>query len=283
MFGSELTIGALPVEGSCLRCGVLMVWLRLSPSSYCRCSRTGRSHLWSCCRQHVQHSMDLLMILLSQKMLSTVFLALRRIHVHMLPLPAHGQRHLRRRPPHHLGEEHSLRSVISGLVAVCEATRVSIQHLTTEVHALRQQLLRNAACPPRPAPSPPPPPSPPTVPTRGRLPPRQMCRRIGCDSHPHVSCAVGYCVTHCTSPRCQHPSTRPRRRRRVRRTTPITVPVPQSRDSAVLPPSLSSARVPPPPRPHSFRPRPPCRQPSHWQTTPSISLPTSWLSGASAP
>ena len=140
------------------------------------------------------------------------------------------------------GEEHSLRFVISGLVAVCEANQVSIRHLTTEVHALRQQLLRNAACPRRPAPSPPLPPSPPTIPASGRLPPRQMCRRIGCDSHPHVSCTVGYCVTHCTSPRCQHPST-------VRRATPATVPVPQSMDSPVLPPSLSSARVPPPPRP----------------------------------
>ena len=80
-----------------------------------------------------------------------------------------------------------------------------------------------------------------------------MCRRIGCDSHPHVSCAVGNCVTHCTSPRCQHPSTRPRRRRRVRRATEDTVPVPQSRDSPVLPPSLSSSHVPSAAPSDSFR------------------------------
>ena len=52
--------------------------------------------------------------------------------------------------PAPLGEKHSLRFVISGLVALCEANQVSIRHLTTEVHALRQQFFRNAACPPAP-------------------------------------------------------------------------------------------------------------------------------------
>ena len=77
----------------------------------------------------------------------------------------------------------------------------------------------------------------------GACPPRQMCRRIGCDSHPHVFRAVGYCIAHCTSPRCQHPSTRPPRRRRARRGTPVAALDTQCRGSPLLPPSLSSAHV----------------------------------------
>ena len=176
------------------------------------------------------------------------------------------------------GEELSLRSVISGLVAVCEANQASIRNLRTEVHALRRELLRNTACQSPPlAPNPPPPPSPPTDPASGRLPPRQMCRRVGCDSHPHVSCAVGYCVAHCTSPRCQHPSTRPRRRQRARRKPPATAPDTQSRDSPVLPPSFTFRPCSSSAPSYSFRLPTSHRQPSHWQTTLSVSLSASWL------
>ena len=70
--------------------------------------------------------------------------------------------------------------------------------------------------------------------------------------------------------RCQHPSTRPRRRRRVRKATKATALALQSRDSPVLPPSLSSVHVSPPPRPTpSIRDRP--HRPSHWRP-PSRSL-----------
>ena len=146
-------------------------------------------------------------------------------------------------PPY--DEEHSLRSVISGLVAVCEANQVSIRHLTTEVHALRQRLFRNAACPRALFPA--------HSPSITADCPHEWAIATTLDVQPHWLRFTSSCLlcrrTLCCSlhqPRCEHPSTRPRRRRRVRRATPATVPVPQCGDSPVFPPSLSSARVPPP-------------------------------------
>ena len=42
-----------------------------------------------------------------------------------------------------------------------------------------------------------------------------MCRRSGCLLPPHASCTVGFCTTHCSSPRCLRSASHPPRRRRV--------------------------------------------------------------------
>ena len=128
-------------------------------------------------------------------------------------------------PPTHADPVHSL---LTGLIAVCEANQVSIRNLTSEVHGLRQELARRLSTHDRPqatsasAPSPLPPPLPSSnALASGRLPPIVFCRRAGCTSPP--CCTVGYCSAHCTSPRCpRHPS---RRRRRPRR-EPTSVVLP---------------------------------------------------------
>ena len=197
MFGSELTIGALLVEAvvfvvefSSIQSTVnsrSMVWHRLSLSSYCRCSRTGRSHLWSCCRQHVQHSMDLLMILLSQKMLSAVQRA--------PPAPC---------PPPPIA-----------------ADRPYEWEIATASDVPPHWLRFTSSCP--------------------------LCCRILCYSlhQPQVP----------QVPAPIHPSAK---ETTCSKGNPSHSPVPQSRDSPVLPPSLCSSRVPPPPHATpSVRDRPP--------------------------
>ena len=128
-------------------------------------------------------------------------------------------------PPTHADPVHSL---LTGLIAVCEANQVSIRNLTSEVHGLRQELARHLSTHDQSrtttpsTPSPPLPPPSPNAPASGRLPPIMSCRRAGGTSPP--CCAVGFCSEDCTSPRC--PRHRSRRRRRPhRRSTSVVPPV----------------------------------------------------------
>ena len=75
------------------------------------------------------------------------------------------------------GEEHSLRSVISGLIVVCEANQVSIRHLTTDVnYSAMQRALRTL------------------LPAHLSLHRRRPSPRVG-DCH-HVRCAAALVAIH---------------------------------------------------------------------------------------
>ena len=137
-FGSELTIGALTVEAVRLRCGVASIQSTVNLRSMVWGSVVTQLLLplfedWTFPSVvAVQHGpLD------DPSVPEDAFTRFLGPSSHPRPqatsLPAHGQRHLGRRPPHHLVRNMPC-AVISGLVAVCEANQVSIRHLTTEVH-----------------------------------------------------------------------------------------------------------------------------------------------------